>query len=132
MEGQPKPKGQSTAEQRKLLFETWQTTGNISLACKAAGVERGTFYYWKPRFLRKGYLGIEAFQNRASQAPNRVSDSIARQVIELRQKHPSWGKAQISKELAKADHTAPAISPNTARRILIEAGLWNLSPEKGE
>ncbi len=132
MEDQLKPKGQSTAEQRKLLFETWQSTGSVSLACKVAGVERGTFYYWKPRFLSEGYLGIKAFENQASRAPNRVSDSIAHQVIELRQKHPAWGKAQISKELAKANQTVAAISPNTARRILIEAGLWNLSPAKGE
>ncbi len=126
---QQKPKSQSTAEQRKLLFKTWQATGSVSKACKAAQVERGTFYYWKPRFEVDGYTGLEACESRAPHAPNRVPDSVADQVIELRRKFPSWGKAQISKELARTNHSMPVVSPNTARRILIEAGLWNIDSE---
>jgi hypothetical protein len=47
----------TTAQQRKLLFETWEATGNVTAACRKAHVGRGTFYYWKPRFDEYGYAG---------------------------------------------------------------------------
>ena len=40
----------TTAQQRKLLFEIWETTGSVTEACQKAHVGRATFYYWKPRF----------------------------------------------------------------------------------
>ncbi len=46
----------TTAQQRKLLFEIWETTGNVTEACRQAHVGRGTFYYWKPRFEAEGYV----------------------------------------------------------------------------
>lgn len=49
----------TTAEQRKLLFEIWETTGDVREACRKAQVSRGTFYYWKPRFVERGYKGLE-------------------------------------------------------------------------
>ena len=42
----------TTAQQRQLLFETWQATGNVTRACQTAHVTRRTFYnltmlgYW--------------------------------------------------------------------------------------
>jgi len=33
----------TTAQQRRLLFETWQANGNVTLACRTAHVGRRTF-----------------------------------------------------------------------------------------
>jgi transposase len=115
---------ETTAQQRKLLFEVWEGTGNVSLACRKAHVGRGTFYYWKPRFEKHGYKGLEAFESRAPKNPNRTSAEVEQKVIAMRQKHPDWGKKRIADEVAKANNWVPLVTPRTVRRILKDADLW--------
>ena len=47
----------TTKQQRELLFQEWEKTGNVTEACRKAHVGRATFYYWKPRFDEHGYGG---------------------------------------------------------------------------
>ena len=114
----------TTAQQRRLLFETWEATGDVDLACHTAHVGRSTFYYWKPRFISGGYAALEAFASRAPQRTRRLDAAIEQQVIALRREHPDWGKDRIADELAKAHGWTPTVSPNTVRRMLRDAGLW--------
>jgi transposase len=115
---------ETTAQQRKLLFEVWEATGNVTLACRKAHVGRGTFYYWKPRFEKNGYAGLEAFESRAPKNPSRTSVEVEQKVIGRRRKHPDWGKQRIADELAKTNNWVPLVTPQTVRRILKDAGLW--------
>lgn len=115
---------ETTAQQRRLLFETWEATGSVTQACREAHVGRGTFYYWKPRFEQGGYVGLEAFASRAPKEHHRTAPEIEQQVIAIRCEHAEWGKRRIADELAKANNWVPLVSPNTVRRILKEAGLW--------
>jgi transposase len=114
----------TTAQQRRLLFETWEATGDVALACRTAHMGRSTFYYWKPRFEAAGYAALDAFASRAPQRTRRLDSTIEQQVIALRHEHPDWGKDRIADELAKAHDWVPIVSPNTVRRMLREAGLW--------
>lgn len=50
--------------------------------------------------------------------------TTAQQVVALRQANPSWGKRRIAHELAKANNWNTILSPNTVRRILEDASLW--------
>ena len=116
---------ETTPQQRKLLFETWEETGNVTQASRKAHVGRSTFYYWKPRFEEQGYAGLEAFASRAPKEHHRTTpEEIEQQVIVARREHPEWGKRRIADELAKANNWVPLVSPNTVRRILKDAGLW--------
>ena len=115
---------QTTAQQRQLLFETWEETGNVTAACRTAHVGRGTFYYWKPRFDEYGYAGLAEFASRAPKEPHRTSPEVEQQVIALRRQHSDWGKRRIADEVAKANNWVPLVSPNTVRRVLIDASLW--------
>jgi transposase len=115
---------ETTAQQRKLLFEVWEATDNVSIACRKAHVGRGTFYYWKPRFEKQGYKGLEEFASRAPKNPKRTSVEIEQKVVEMREKHLDWGKQRIADELAKANNWVPLVAPQTVRRILKDAGLW--------
>ena len=121
----------TTAQQRRLLFETWQATGDVKLACRTAHVGRSTFYTWKPRFEAGGYAALDQFASRAPNRTRRVDDTIAHQVLALRQLHPDWGKQRLADELAKATGWRPVISPNTVKRILRDAGQWT-SPSAGK
>jgi len=116
--------GYTTYQQRKLLFETWEETGKITLACKKAHVSRGLFYYWKERFEEKGYAGLEEYESREAHKLNKKDESIEEKVIEMKKDHEDWGKRRIADEMAKANHWEPMVSANTVRRILHTAGLW--------
>ncbi len=114
----------TTPQQRRLLFETWQTTGNVTLACRTAHVGRRTFYYWKPRLEAAGYAGLDHIVSSAPKQPHRVAETVAQQVIALRQTHPTWGKQRIAHEVAKAHAWQARVSANTVKWILRDAGLW--------
>jgi len=115
----------TTAQQRGLLFETWEATGNVSEACRKAHVSRRTFYKWKSRFDQAGYPGLERAASCAPKEPHKKAEQIEKRVIELRRQHPDWGKRRLSDDMAKANNWVPVVSPNTVRRILQEAGLWS-------
>lgn len=115
----------TTPQQRKLLFEIWEQTDNVTVACHRAHVGRTTFYYWKPRFERAGYAGLETYeQTGAPKGTGRVAAAVASQVLELHAQHATWGKHRLTDEIAKANNWVPLVSPNTVRRILEEAGQW--------
>ena len=115
----------TTAQQRKLLFEIWEATGNVTEACQEAHVGRSTFYYWKPRFEAEGYAGLEEYQRKGPEKGSvGTAAEIRDKVIAKRRKHPEMGKRRISDEMAKANNWVPVVSPNTVRSILEEAGLW--------
>lgn len=117
--------GFSTPQQRKMLFELWEASGNIAAACATARVSPSLFYYWKPRFDQAGYAGLEAFESRTAHHLNTKAEAIEQQVVALRRDNPDWGKARIMHEMAKAHNWVPVISPNTVKRILSDAGLWS-------
>jgi len=117
--------GYTTYQQRKLLYETWEETGKITLACKKAHVSRGLFYYWKARYDEKGYAGLEEFDSREAHKLNKKDESIEQKVIEIKKDHDDWGKRRIADEMAKANQWEPIVSANTVRRILHTAGLWS-------
>lgn len=115
----------TTAAQRRLLFETWEATGNVAEACRKARVSRKTFYYWKPRFDEEGYEALAQTESHAPKSPNKTAESIEKQVIDKHHEHRDWGKRRIADELGKENNWIPVISPNTVRRILEDAGLWS-------
>ena len=121
----------TSGQQRKLLFEIWQATGDVELACQKAHVGRGTFYYWKPRFEAEGYAGLENYrQLGAPKGSGQTTPEIEEQVLKMHGEDEEWGKHRIAGELAKANNWVPVISPNTVRRILEDAGLWKAREKK--
>jgi transposase len=121
----------TTAAQRRLLFATWEATGNVTRACRTAHVGRRTFYYWKPPFEAAGYADLDQVTSSAPKQPQRVAETVAQQIITLRQAHPTWGKHRIAHELAKAHTWHAVVSATTVKRILRDAGLWGC-PAAGE
>ena len=116
----------TTPQQRKLLFEIWEQTSNVTAACKRAHVGRATFYYWKPRFAEQGYAGLETYEQvGVPVGTGRIAAEIQAKVVALYHANTTWGKRRLADEMAKANNWVPLVSPNCVRRILIEAKLWN-------
>lgn len=121
----------TTPQQRKLLFETWEQTGNVTTACQKAHMGRTTFYYWKPRFDKEGYAGLEAYEKTGvPKGTGRVAVDVETKVLELHGQHTDWGKHRLADEIAKANNWVALVSPNTVRRILEGAGMWK--PEENK
>lgn len=121
----------TTPQQRKLLFETWEQSKNVTAACRKAHVGRSTFYYWKPRFEEKGYAGLETYEKLGvPPGTGRVTDEIKNKVLELHGAHADWGKRRLADEMTKNNNWVPLISPNAVRRILREAGMWKPDENK--
>ncbi len=91
----------TTAQQRKLLFETREATGDVDGACRKAHVCRQTYYNWKERFEAGGYAALESFASSAPHNPHRTAVEIEQEVIALRRANPTWGKRRIADEVAK-------------------------------
>lgn len=122
----------TTAQQRRLLFETWEATGDVMQACRTAHVDRRTFYYWKPRFDQGGHPALEQFASAAPKRPARTNPALAAQIVALRTQHPTWGKRRIADELAKANDWQSVVSPNTVARVLRDHGLWTTPAKKND
>jgi transposase len=115
----------TTAQQRRLLFETYEQTGNVEKACRVAHVGRRTFYYWLPRFREGSYAAIERERSRAphkTRIPPTPAETV-QEVIAYRQAHPKAGYRRIAAELRKAHDWQPVIGHTQVRHILIKAGL---------
>jgi transposase len=119
----------TTPQQRKLLFEIWEQTDNVTTACQKAHVGRTTFYYWKARFDKAGYAGLETYEKLGvPKGTGSVAIEIETKVLKLHDEHTDWGKHRLADEVAKVNNWVPLVSPNTVRRILEDVGKWN--PER--
>ncbi len=118
---------ETTRQQRILLFEMYEFTGSVKLACEKAHVSRQVFYDWKPRFDAEGYGGLEKSLSRALHTTQNTPESIAEKVLILKKEHPEYGKRRIADELMKENNWKPVISPNTVMGILKEHGLSAVS-----
>jgi hypothetical protein len=87
-------------------------------------VTRRTFYYWQPHFETGDYAALEHCQSHAAKEPARTAPDIGQRVIDLRRQNSKWGKRRIADEIAKANRWELRISPNTVKRILMDAELW--------
>jgi transposase len=114
----------TTYSQRRLLFQVWEETQNVSEACRQARTSLSTFYYWKERYERGGYEALAEMEKPGPEKGIQVAAEIQEKVVGLKKSHPDWGKRRIADEMAKGNSWVPLISPNAVRRILVENELW--------
>ena len=115
----------TTPAQRRLLFETYEATGDVTEACAKAHVGRGTFYYWRPRFEAGGYAALEQERSRA---PHRtrippIALPLVEEVLAYKRGHPEAGYRTVAQRIRQAHDWQPVIGPSKVRLILLEAGL---------
>ena len=117
---------ESTASQRRLLFETWERTGSVKKACETAKLGRVTFYHWKTRFEKEGYAGLENSRSYARHNTGETPREIEEKVVAMRKEHPDWGQQRIADELMKSNRWIPVISASTVYRILVKRKLMRI------
>ena len=110
----------TTADQRRLLFQTAEETHNISAAARRAHLGRGTYYRWRDRYHAAGEAGLAAPRSRA---PHRtrippVSVALRAEVLAYHQAHPADKPRTVASRIGQAHGWAKVISHTTVWEIL--------------
>ena len=116
--------GPTTFLQRKLMIETYFDTHNISKSCRKAGVSINTFRRWYPRYLESGLEGIKKTKSHINKHLGRINEKYKNRIIELKKKHPQWGRRTIASVICNENKGKRIISPSGIQKVLEKVGLW--------
>jgi len=67
--------------------------------CRIHGIARKTGYLWVGRYELEGLAGLQDRRYGASHHPNQTSGRIQKQIVQLKQAHPSWGAKKLRARL---------------------------------
>jgi len=75
--------------------------GNVSAACREAGISRTVFYRWKERFTLYGPDGLHPRHTEARRGrPPQLTPTDERKIIAAALSWPTWGPQRVSLQLA--------------------------------
>jgi len=106
---------------RLRVLQRAQELGNVSAACREAGISRTLFYRWKKRFTLYGIDGLHP--RRTATHPGRPVqlDTIKeRRIVAMALACPTWGPRRLSDQLRME---GVVVSPTTVWRALHRLGL---------
>ena len=126
MEGEKKGKyrGVTTFLQRKLMIQSYLETHNITKSCNIAGASINTFRRWYPCYLKSGLEGIKNPKSHVNKHLGKIDKKYKNRVIELKGKHPMWGRRTIAFLISNENNGKNIISPSGVQKVLEKAGLW--------
>lgn len=104
--------------QRLRLFRRAEELGNVSQACREAGVARSLYYQLRDRFMKYGSDGLHPKHRRGRAGrPPALDAQIERRVLAEALAQPAWGPQRISDQLAlRGIHVAPSTVYRALRR----------------
>ena len=123
-EKKEKYRGTTTFLQRKLMIESYLNTHNITKSCNRAGVSVNTFRRWYPRYLKSGLEGIKNPKSHVNKHLGKIDKKFKSRVIELKKKHPLWGRRTIAFFMRTENNGKSIISPSGVQKVLEKAHLW--------
>ena len=106
---------------RLRVLQRAKELGNVSAACREAGISRTLFYRWKKRFTCYGIDGLHP--RRTSTRPGRriqLDSTKERKIVAMALAWPSWGPKRLSLQL---EREGVVVSPSTVWRSLHRLGL---------
>lgn len=91
--------------------------------CRRYRISRKTGYKWVARYKREGPAGLAERSHRTHRCPHKTAAPVAKSLLELRHRHPTWGAKKLLAVLRRRhpDWTLPARS--TAHDLLKRHGL---------
>lgn len=103
---------------RLRLFTLADELGNISEACRQMGVDRSTYYRWKPKLERYGLDGLRVRERRRPRMPNQIGPHLEHRVLAFALGNPGFGPRRISAELRRPKWGGIEISEHGIWRVL--------------
>jgi len=106
---------------RLHVMQRAEELGNVSAACREAGISRTLFYRWKRRFVQYGVDGLHPRRTAARPGrPPRLDPIKQRRIVATALAWPTWGPQRLSFQLAREGQH---VSPSTVWRALRRCGL---------
>ncbi len=106
---------------RLRLFRRAEELGNVSGACREAGVSRSAYYQLRQRFLRYGADGLHPKHRRGRPGrPPELEAVVERRILAEALAQPAWGPQRISDQLGMQ---GIRVAPSTVYRALRRQGL---------
>lgn len=108
---------------QKLAFieKATKPGANVSALCAEFGISRQTGHKWLRRYRMQGYAGLVEKSRRPASSPLATAEEVVVSIVELRDKHPSWGAQKLARVLTK--RLGPSTpSPSTIARVLRRLG----------
>ena len=107
--------------QRLRLFRRAEELGNVSAACREAGVARSYYYRLQGRFRRYGADGLHPKHRRGRPGrPPSLDAQLERRILAEALAQPAWGPQRISDQLGMR---GIAVAASTVYRALKRNGL---------
>ena len=109
------------SEKLQFIEKAAAPGANISALCQEYGVSRQTGYKWLRRFRADGYPGLVEQSRRPDSSPLTTGEELVVRLLELRERHSTWGADKISRVLRR-EIGDEAPSKSTVARILGRLG----------
>lgn len=102
------------------VFEHRRTMAEI---CAEFCISEKTGYKWMARFRAHGVPGLDDRSHAPHRVPHRMDESIARELLDLRDTHPTWGPRKLVAYAAARDPAVRWPAPSSVGALLKRAGL---------
>lgn len=86
----------STMDAKVAFILDWKSGKYpVSDLCAQYGISRKTGYKWIDRFMNEGPDGVFERSHAPRASPHRTPAEVEQTIVELRQRHPSWGAKKL-------------------------------------
>src|SRR5262245_22186298 len=110
-------------ERQKFIADYARGERDLAELCRQYGVSRKTGYKWIDRYYSEGPPGLRDRSRRPHSCPHRTDTGVEAALIELRQRHPTWGAKKLLRVLAGRQPDWVLPSRSTCCDLLLRNGL---------
>lgn len=110
-------------EKRLLIEDVCRGRLTITELCARHNISRKTAYKWIDRHAQEGLPGLEDRSRVPLSCPHKTPPELEAQIIQARQRHPTWGPKKLLGILGDDQPDAPWPALSTVSEILKRNGL---------
>lgn len=110
-------------ERLKFVRQCHEGTWSKTDLCEAYGISRAKGYKWLSRFEEAGKEGLEDRTRAPKTHPNAIDEGIAKQLLGLRERYPTWGPRKLRARLSVLEPDLRLPASSTIGDLLRRHGL---------
>jgi len=110
-------------ERLRFVVEAERDEEFFRVLCARYGIQPKTGYKWLRRFETEGVAGLAERSRRPHRSPTATRPESVARLVELRNRHPSWGAKKLVAVLRERYPALALPAPSTAAAILKREGL---------
>lgn len=102
----------------------------IATLCNAFGISEKTGHKWISRFMAEGPEGLADRSRAPHESPNKISLALRREILSLREKHPTWGPKKLRRILKGQSPSLSWPAASTIGELLKREGCVTPRPKR--